>query len=131
MRLSIAPPIIALLISLGLILTGCALATKAPPVANAGPDIFAHVGETVSCDGSFSVDLDGGNIVYYRWSIAAAPEGREDQVGSILAEAADAMICTMDLPLRDENLGEWIIELEVTDDEGQSGTDDLKLSVVP
>jgi hypothetical protein len=131
MRLRIFPPILALLTGLGLVLTGCALATKAPPVANAGPDILVHVGETVSCDGSSSVDLDGGNIVYYRWSIAAAPEGREDQVGSILAEGADAMICTIDLPLREENLGEWIIELEVTDDEGQSATDDLVLSVVP
>ena len=131
MRLRIAPPILALLISLGVALTGCALATKAPPLANAGPDILVHVGETVSCDGSSSVDLDGGNIVFFRWTVAAAPERREDEVGTILANGADAMICTLDLPLGEENVGEWIIELEVTDDEGQSSTDDLALSVVP
>ena len=131
MRPRIVSPILTLLIGFSLVLTGCALATKAPPVANAGPDILVHVGETVSCDGSSSVDLDGGEIVFYRWTVAAAPEGREDQVGIIVQEGSDAMICTVDLPLSEENVGEWIIELAVTDDEGQTDTDDLVLSVVP
>jgi len=131
MRPRIVPPILALLTGLGLVLTGCALATKAPPVANAGPDILVHIGETASCDGSSSVDLDGGEIVFYRWTVAAVPEGREDRVGSILAEGADATICNLDHPLGKEDVGEWIIELEVTDDEGQSATDDLMLVVVP
>lgn len=131
MRLRIAPPILVLLIGFGFALAGCALATKAPPVANAGPDILVHVGETVSCDGSSSADLDGGKIVFYRWTVAAAPEGREDEVGTILAEGASATICKLAHPLGKEDVGEWIIELEVTDDDGQSATDDLILVVVP
>ena len=114
-----------------LTLTGCALATKAPPVANAGPDIIAHVGETASFDGSLSVDLDGGKIVYYHWSITAAPEGRQDEVGRVLQQGQDAAVWTTESALANEDVGEWVIELTVTDDEGQSATDDMKLTVVP
>jgi hypothetical protein len=112
-------------------LTGCALATKAAPRAHAGPDILVHVGGTVSYDGSLSVDLDGGNIVYYEWRIAAAPEGLEDEIGRILREGEDAAIWTTETPVQEDDVGEWIIELKVTDDEGQSATDDLTLTVAP
>jgi len=114
-----------------LTLTGCALATKAPPVADAGPDVTARVGVTVSFDGSSSVDLDGGKIVYYHWSIRAAPEGLQDEVGRVLAEGQDAAVCTTDLALNEDNLGQWTIELTVTDDEGQSATDEMVLTVIP
>jgi hypothetical protein len=79
-------PFVYLAMTLALLLTGCALATKAPPRAYAGPDIFASVGETVSFDGSQSVDLDGGEIVLYQWKVTAAPVGREAEVGSVLRE---------------------------------------------
>ena len=114
-----------------LTLTGCALATKAPPVANAGPDIIAHVGETASFDGSLSVDLDGGKIVYYHWSITAAPEGRQDEVGRVLQQGQDAAVWTTESALANEDVGEWTIELRVTDDEGQSATDEMTLTVIP
>jgi hypothetical protein len=120
----------SLVIAAVLTLSGCALATKAPPRAYAGPDITVHLGETVSFDGSQSVDLDGGRIVYYQWRVAAAPEGREDEVGRVLHEGEDAA-STTDTPMQEEDLGQWIIELKVTDEEGQSATDDLTLTVVP
>jgi hypothetical protein len=111
--------------------TGCALATKAPPRADAGPDIFASVGETVSFDGSQSADLDGGEIVFYQWTVTAAPEGQEAEVGRVLREGPDASVWTMESPLTNDDVGEWIIELLVTDDEGQSATDDLIMTVLP
>ena len=117
-------------IGLGVALTGCALATKAPPVADAGPDIIVHLGETVSFDGSLSVDLDGGKIVYYHWSIRAAPEGLQDEVGRVLQEG-DVAVYTTDLAMSEDNLGQWTIELRVTDDEGQSATDEMMLAVIP
>ena len=130
MQLRRKTAILALTMLLGAGLTGCALATKAPPRAHAGPDILVHVGGTVSYDGSLSVDLDGGNIVHYEWRITAAPEGREDHIGRVLREGEDAAIWTTHTPVQEEDLGEWIIELKVTDDEGQSATDDLTLTVV-
>ncbi len=114
-----------------LTLAGCALATKAPPVANAGPDITVRVGQTASFDGSSSVDLDGGKIVYYHWSIRAAPEERQDEVGRVLQEGEGAAVCTADLAMNEVNLGQWTIELRVTDDEGQSATDEMMLTVIP
>jgi len=119
-----------LLMVLAAVLTGCALATKAPPVANAGPDVTVHVGETVSLDGSSSIDLDGGPIVYYHWSIRAAPEGRQDEVGRVLQEG-DVAVYTTDLAMNEDNLGQCTIELRVTDDEGQSATDEMMLTVIP
>ena len=118
------------LLALALVLTGCALATKAPPVANAGPDVTVSLGERASYDGSGSVDLDGGHIVYYHWRIAVAPEGREDEIGKVLREGATAAIWTSDTAATQEDLGEWVIELKVTDDEGQSATDDMTVTVV-
>ena len=124
-------PGLALIIGFVLSLSGCAIVTKAPPVANAGPDLVVHAGETVSFDGSSSVDLDGGQIVYYHWRTTAAPEGRETEVDRVLREGENAALWTSDSPIGAEDLGEWVIELTVTDDEGQSATDDMKLFVVP
>jgi hypothetical protein len=122
--------ILPLLILLALALTGCALVTKAPPLAYAGPDMTVRVGENVTYDGSQSVDLDGGRIVYYKWYIMGAPEGREDQIGVVIREGEDAAMWTSTTPMGEEDLGEWVIELRVTDDEGQSATDDLLLAVI-
>ena len=119
------------MIGLALTLAGCAIVTKAPPVANAGPDAIVHVGEVVSFDGSLSIDLDGGQIVYYHWRITAAPEGRETEVDRVLREGEDAAVWTTEWLTGEEDSGEWVIELTVTDDEGQSATDDMKLTVVP
>jgi len=117
------------LLAVALVLTGCALATKAPPVANAGPDVTVSLGERASYDGSGSVDLDGGKIVYYKWYVTVAPEEQEHQVGQVLREGPDAAIWTSDSPAGEEDLGEWVIELKVTDDEGQSATDDMTVTV--
>ncbi len=38
--------------ALALAVTGCALATKAPPVADAGPDLTVRIGEKVTYDES-------------------------------------------------------------------------------
>lgn len=123
-------PILPLLTVLALLVTGCALITKAPPRANAGPDLTVRIGEKVSYDGSQSVDLNGGRIVYYKWYIMGAPEGREDQIGVVLREGEDAATWTTPEPVGEKDLGQWVIELKVTDEEGQSATDDLTLTVI-
>jgi hypothetical protein len=112
------------------LLSGCALATKAPPMADAGPDVTVHLGDNVSLDGSSSTDLDGGELTYYHWSIRFAPEELQDEVGRVLEEGPDAAVCTTDLALNKDNVGQWTIELKVTDDEGQSAIDEMVLTVI-
>jgi|GEM_PF-1370885 len=127
-RVRCTPPVLVILAAA---LTGCALATKAPPVADAGPDITANVGEEVSFDGSSSVDLDGGELTCYHWSIRFAPEELQDEVGRVLQEGQDAAVCTTDLAVNKDSVGQWTIELKVTDDEGQSAIDEMVLTVIP
>jgi hypothetical protein len=131
MHLRTAVSTLALLIGLTLALMGCGIVTRAPPVANAGPDAVVRIGGTVSLDGSSSVDLDGGRIVYYHWRVTHTPERREGEVDRVLREGEDAAVWTTHWIASEEDVGEWVIELTVTDDEGQSATDDMILTIVP
>jgi hypothetical protein len=45
-----------------------------PPVCDAGPDLFATVGDRVSLDGTGSTDPDGDTLSH-EWSLTARPEG--------------------------------------------------------
>ena len=52
------------------------VSTNLPPVADAGPDQYVRVGETVSFDGSGSYDPDGGVAdLTYSWSVDSYPAG--------------------------------------------------------
>ncbi len=87
-----------------------------PPVADAGldrtvMDINGDGSETVSLDGSASVDYDG-TIVSWAWTENGAPVAT--------GETAQAPF----------TLGDHTVTLTVTDDEGRTGTDTVLIRVV-
>jgi hypothetical protein len=113
-----------------LLLAGCSLATKVPPVANAGPDVTIHISQAVLLDGSLSYDPDGGRIVRYDWQIVGSPEGREGRRGEMLVEGNQEPVWISPWIAREEDLGQWIIRLWATDDEGKAATDDLVVTII-
>ena len=118
------------LLVITLLLAGCSLATKVPPVANAGPDVAIPIGQPMLLDGSLSYDPDGGRIVNYDWQIVETPEGREERRGEMLVEGNQEPVWTSPWIAGEEDLGQWIIRLWAIDDEGEAATDDLVVTII-
>lgn len=118
------------LLLFALLLAGCSLATKVPPVANAGPDVTIHVGELMLLDGSLSYDPDGGRIVYYDWQIVGVPKAHEERLGEWLVEGNGEPAWTGPWVAAKRDRGQWIIRLWAIDDEGKGATDDLVVRIV-
>ncbi len=96
--------------------------TNLPPVANAGSDQTAHIGDIVTLDGSQSNDPDGNYPLTYSWTIVQIPSGslatltNPDQVNPTI---------TIDKP------GTYTIQLIVTDSLGAaSGPAQVNISTI-
>ena len=83
-----------------------------PPVANAGPDQTVLAGDTVTLDGSASSDTDG-TIVAYEWK-----EGN-----TVLS--SDVIFTTSDF-----TVGTHTVTLTVTDDNTETDSDDVVITVI-
>ncbi len=84
----------------------------APPVADAGADLNAATGSSVTLDGS-GTDPDGGSLTY-AWALTTVPDGSGSSVTS--ANQATATFVP-DVP------GTYVATLSVTDAEGNVATD--------
>lgn len=80
------------------------------PIADAGEDIAAKVGDEVSLDGTASMDPDGDRITY-AWSFKSKPDDSE-------AELSDGMAVVPTFTLDVE--GDYVIELVVSDGAAES-----------
>jgi PKD repeat protein len=87
-------------------------APNVPPVAEAGDDRSARVGEEISFDGSASTDADG-TVESYFWDFGDENTGDGAQVTHVYA-----------------NTGSFNVTLTVTDDDGDTGVDTLVVNVL-
>jgi len=92
-----------------------------PPVANAGPDQTVTVGTLVTLNGGQSSDPDGDPIAF-QWRFVSIPEG-----SAVMLTDADKAQATF----TPDVAGEYIIELIVTDPDGATGSDTVKVTAQP
>ncbi len=90
------------------------------PVADAGPDVSARVGDVINLDGGGSVDVDGDMLTYV-WSLALRPEGSAATLSDPLVAAPSIMI---DAP------GDYVAELVVHDGTCESEPDVVTISTI-
>ena len=93
------------------------LTENSKPVANAGPDQTAHVGETVTLDGSKSSDVDG-NPLTFKWALIGQPAGSLAQLSSPAAVKPELSI---DKP------GTYVAQLTVNDGTVDSDPDTVTI----
>jgi hypothetical protein len=92
-----------------------------PPVADAGPDQNATIGDEVPLDGSKSYDADDTEITAYKWS----------QTGGTPVELSDATAQrpTFVVPPGADRGGPMTFELTVTDSGGLQGKDSSQSTI--
>ncbi|WKN44407.1 PKD domain-containing protein [Tunicatimonas pelagia] len=89
-----------------------------PPVANAGSDLEAAVGSSVTLDGTGSSDPEGQTLTY-AWSLTTRPDGSSASIGS--ATQATTTF-TPDVA------GTYVATLTVTDEDGNTDTDEATIT---
>ncbi len=95
-------------------------AGNSPPVANAGPDQSAHVGDTTQLDGSGSTDADGDALTF-SWSLNARPA----QSAAVLQQAD-----TTSPSLSIDKPGTYVAQLIVRDGKADSAPDTVSVSTM-
>ena len=94
--------------------------------ADAGDDMTVKVGEAPVFDGCGST----GDVINYSWTVTDAPASRSADVGKALRETNDACSFTLESAMVVDEVGDWTIELEVSDGDANAQTDSVKVEVV-
>ncbi len=114
-----------LVLALVLLLPSC---REAPDLrADAGRDFQISIGESPTFDGCAS----SGAIINYRWSILEAPEGMAGDAGKVLREVDAGCSFTLESTMGLDEVGTWLIELEVSDSSGRTSSDRVQVIVEP
>ena len=113
---------VILSIILGLIVIGC---SDSPLTADAGEDFSITVGESPNFNGCNSA----GNINNYRWTIVEAPAAMAGDVGKVIRDVDANCSFTLEAAMGLQEVGEWVIELEVSNQSGERHTDQATVTV--
>ncbi len=95
--------------------------SNAPPIADAGENVNAILGETVTLDGSGSLDPDG-DAFGYRWTLLTRPTG---STAALAGDTTSAPSLIPDLP------GSYEIQLVVDGGACTGSSDTVSLTVLP
>lgn len=116
----------------GLIIANVLEYTNNPPVANAGEDfsydlispfVYYPALSYIVLNGSASYD-NTGEIISYFWEIISKPVS-----GSATFSNANSQITNLQVNNDEENVGQWVIRLTVTDEFGATDTDEVTITI--
>jgi len=118
-----------ILVTIGavLVMLAACQGSSEPLQANAGTDFTIKVGEKPTFDGCVST----GNIENYKWMIVSAPNQMAQDSGKVICEVEPDCSITLDSAMKPGEAGEWVLRLEVKDAQGNTSTDEVKVSVEP
>ena len=85
------------------------------------------VGESPTFDGCRS----NGDIVNYQWMIAEAPGAMEGDAGKLIREFDSDCSFTLEAAMIAQETGSWVIELTVSDSDGNTSDDTVAIDVTP
>ena len=89
------------------------------PVAHAGGDMMAVIGDTITLDGSKSYDPNG-SIISYNWNQSSGP--------AVIIQDSTAKIASFVIP-KVNRTSNFIFQLKVIDNDGEISTDHVKITV--
>lgn len=116
------------LLVMGLILTMAACQNNEPALeADAGADFTIQMGESPTFDGCASA----GDIVNYQWTIVTPSDNMPEDAGKVIRETDPNCSFTLDAEMGVDEVGTWVIELQVRDAAGNAATDTVSVEVTP
>jgi flagellar hook assembly protein FlgD len=95
--------------------------TNHAPIANAGEDITANAGDTITLSGALSTDADGDSLSY-AWQFVSQPSGSAANIRNQTAQSPSFIV---DLS------GSYIVSLTVNDGWVDSEVDEVTVTVSP
>lgn len=107
------------------LVVACSDDDRGLPVAVAPDDFSVAVGEAPTFDACEST----GEIVNYAWTIRETPSNMDDDVNKALREQEESCEFMLESNMIVDEIGTWVIELEVSDADGTSSTDTVRVEV--
>ncbi len=93
--------------------------------ADAGDDFSVDVGAPPAFDGCSST----GDIVNYQWVIRQTPADMSDDVDKPIRDSSADCSFTLEESMAVNEIGNWVVELTVTDAGGDSSSDTVTVTV--
>jgi hypothetical protein len=94
-------------------------------MADAGEDFEIEIGEAPKFDGCNST----GSIDNYRWTIIEAPDKMSTDKGKVIREIDPNCSFTLGTSMGVDEVGTWVVELEISNSTGRKSRDQVTVTV--